>query len=660
MVETMSLKARPYQEAATKSTIAEIERGGKSMLGVAFTGAGKTWMAHDLIMSRFHPSKHRVLFTADIADLVYQTKNAFTRYTPDLANNDFTIHSRPGVGMVMGKHEHPHARIVLGTPQTLSGAENKPDLSRLNEVLKYGPIDLLILDEAHRVINASNMRMVQHLREANPDLVVVGKTATPLRRDGRGLSNIFDRIVYNYPMTYGIKHGYICRVLDPLNIETGVSVDRFAGETLEDAVARAIDVGNWSEIVSQSYVEQGENRPGMWFMPSVEHSRKFCKYMQEHGFHIGHVDSTGVIMPDGSETKDRSALYRWYSEWHPGMKPRMLTNFRVLTTGVDFPHTAFIGLALGTDDPTALTQIIGRGVRLHPSKQDLLILDYQLKGIELVQANHLFGTEYGVPDAPGEEELEQETLALAEPVEIREAEKNEENFIDGSGVKVSIGKIRQLSNSAWYPEMYERVWSLGLNETMSLFILEPKWVTASSIQDGVRVGQDALDAKPDDPKVKAFYDALVNGYELFSNYTLWMVKESKCVSRWLCASPNIQDVFDYAAPIEQQYLDAVLAKKTAGWRKGSVSITQKQIDLLQRLKYPHGLPVTKGEAAQLITHVLSYRYVKAVVGNYRLNCGRFGDVQDPVPVVQPKARIELPPPPPSQKWKVDISMLEKT
>jgi DNA repair protein RadD len=64
---------------------------------------------------------------------------------------------------------------------------------------------------------------------------------------------------------------------------------------------------------------------------------------------------------------------------------RYLVNVAVLTTGFDVPHVDFIALLRPTQSVSLFQQIVGRGLRLSPGKQDCLVMDYAGTGFNVFQ-----------------------------------------------------------------------------------------------------------------------------------------------------------------------------------------------------------------------------------------------------------------------------------
>ncbi len=629
----MPVQLRDYQRNTVESNrVHMFERGYKSPINHLFTGGGKTLISAATAYELFPPDQNRTLFVVSFREIVRQTKTAFLKYYPDLGSNSWTKYNRPGVGAVMGNIDERNARMIIATPQTLSGTEGNVNFERLDALLAEGSFSLVIYDECHFSVAPSYMALHKRLLEANPDMKTLGLTATPMRQDGLALGQMFDVINVSYDLRWGMKNGYCCDIQHPLLIETNMTLPGDKGGIEERA--KALDVKNWNEIMLQSYLEHGEDRPGVWYMPSVDHSREFARFAQSKGIKIAHLDSEMGIMPDGSEVRSdkRDGILDWYNDWSPSDGHRLLTNYGVLTTGWDAPHTAFIGLARPSENPTLVTQIIGRGTRLHPDKKDLRILDFALKGVDLVTAGTLMGHTWAEEKEKVEDEGELEMLS--EGLDIRDLRK-EGSLVNGNGIIIRIGSLFGKSKHAWYSDPDSRVMSLSCSDKDVLVIVPPNFTLASKIKSGITLGETVLENDPSDELKLEFYNDLVKGYDLFRNYTLWRVhaefspsgkKMWQAPTQWEAADESIELLFDYAAPLQNALTDAKLAQKNKAWRKKPIS--EKQMNYL---KYSFQvsvdeMPETQDGAAKLISHFTAVPRVMDTVYAIHERCGRFGKI----------------------------------
>src|SRR5260370_33916697 len=74
-------------------------------------------------------------------------------------------------------------------------------------VLRVGPLDLLVTDEAHHSVAGSWAKIA----ELFPEAFVLGVTATPERLDGRGLCDAFDEMVVGPGVADFVDLGFFAR-----------------------------------------------------------------------------------------------------------------------------------------------------------------------------------------------------------------------------------------------------------------------------------------------------------------------------------------------------------------------------------------------------------------------------------------------------------------
>lgn len=592
----MAYKPRPYQLQAIESNeLFLAKRGYTSIVDHMACGLGKTAVAVWTNEKQFDPIDHRTLFLVDQRQIVKQTIKAYQRFWPELVKNTWTRYGWQGLGMVMGEHNDCSARVAVATPQTLD------EPGRLEEVLKFGDFSFVIYDEAHTAISRRTLELHEKLKSANPKLKALGLTATPMRHDGKALGLLFEHIAVKYDIRWGIKNGYLCNVLDPLEIQTNIEIPNpKPGATIEETAARALDVANWNQILHEGWYKHAQERQGVvWFMPSVQHSYEFCLFMQSHGVRIAHVESGRCIDFEGNEVpeKHRDRILSEYDEWGG-----QLTNYNVLSTGWDAPHTDCICVGRPTENTVLQTQWVGRGTRksegsrnLRP-KQDLLILDFGLAGLSVIAVGTLLGSDLEAAKQPTEAEEE----TLSEGVSTLETDDGQDVTITGKGLIVKVGNLFKRRKEAWFEDI-ENNRSVQCSGTVMLFVHPPDYVKAGKL----RPAMEALN----DP-------AVITAYDFFSGYSLWRL--DKMDNRWIIpmswvyCDPNVEMLFDFIAPLQEELMDPGLAKKNTQWRKSSAPPSEDQMKFIsnlgrdfERLKLDPvwERPATKGEAAQIITHM---------------------------------------------------------
>ena len=616
---------RDYQQEALHEAHRHLyERGlGGTIIHFA-TGLGKTRTAAEFIARYYDLHTQRVLFVVHTIDLVIQTYFAFLELHPEWEKRCYTKFGFPGIGIVMGKYDQCSSRIIIGTPQTLSGIDGGS--KRIEAVLKHGQFDLIIIDEAHYGASQSYLNLAQTLLPAKR----LGLTATPMRTDGLALrqplgdsgQNLFDTICISRNVKWGIANGYLCNILPPLLIETNIALPEGRGNIEERA--KLIDVNNWAELVVDAYEEHGEERMAAYYLPSVEHSRRVREEFQERGYRAVHVEANELIFPDGTTYTGQKSKDLRKDAWELGLQGEVdiYCNYGVLTHGWDMPPIALIGLARPTESEPLVAQIIGRGTRPDTSKQDLKILDYTLKNIPLLISGTLLGYTWDEKRKELVTDPEAEVETLSDGIDLRDL-KAEDELVDGNGIVVRVGKLFRSMSQAWHSEGVAM--SLGLSKNDMLLIYTPNHTLANRIADGIRIGQQFLLDNPEHEDGRRFYQDLMATHRLAAHFTLWHIhRESENAAyqtRFIADGDSAELVFDYALPVIEQYEDPGIAKKSKRWRNEMPSDSQ-----LQQLRRYGILNFngTKGDASKYIAHNIALQSVDRYYKQFLKKAGKYG------------------------------------
>jgi len=257
---------------------------------------------------------------------------------------------------------HP---VVFATPMSVKGS-----LRRFGH--EFGAV---IIDEAHQAVTPTMCKIVETMRAENPNLRVIGMTATPFRNKAGYIYEIngtpgayFKALVYKKPENDLIDEGYLC----PPAI--GQSVSQYDTSGLELAstgkftsasVDRAfVGHGRLTSQIVADVVEKSRDRKGvMLFGATIEHAEEILASLPP--------ERSAIITGKTAKLERQSILARFLDG---GLK--YLVNVAVLTTGFDAPHCDVIALLRRTESPVLLQQILGRGTRLSKGKRDFLVLDY--------------------------------------------------------------------------------------------------------------------------------------------------------------------------------------------------------------------------------------------------------------------------------------------
>lgn len=354
---------RPYQQAALEAVVAACQQE-KYLLLQAATGAGKTILFSKLIETFITQYQMRILVLAHREILVRQAYQKLVRVWPEAA-----LCTGLACKSVSGQVELERP-VVIGSPQTI--------LRRLGEM---PPVHLVIVDEAHRLPprhRPSQYReMIEGLERYYPQLRLLGVTATPyILNHGYiygaqckpGNINWFPRLHFQISIGELIEQGYLVPYLAREAKEMAselAKVRTTAGEynlnALGDLMGREVHI----KSAVQAYEQWGEGRKHVVvFCVTIAHAEKVAEAFARAGY------ASGVVHSKQPRQERRQTLARFERG-----ELQVIANMGVLTEGWDSTAVDCILLCRPTLSPALYVQMVGRGLRPHPGKKDLLILD---------------------------------------------------------------------------------------------------------------------------------------------------------------------------------------------------------------------------------------------------------------------------------------------
>lgn len=314
---------RPYQEQAVAAVHDGWREWDRELLVMA-TGTGKTRTAKAIIEDRL--SCGPVLFIAHRDELITQASATFGNAGKIKAE---VTDIKP---------------VTVGSIQTLI---NRP---------RYD-FNTIIVDEAHHCVSDSYRKVLN----TYAGVKTLGLTATP---DRRGLGEVFDGIAFEYGLRQAVTEGYLSPIVArtvPIDIDMrGVKVK--AGDYELNAVAETLRP--YLPEIAKAIKTYASDRKTLVFLPLIAIAQEFREILESEGIQAREVNGGSA---------DRAETLQWFKDGPRGIA---LCNAMLLTEGVDIPDCDCVVCLRPTKVRSLYSQIVGRGTRLAPGKQNCLVLDF--------------------------------------------------------------------------------------------------------------------------------------------------------------------------------------------------------------------------------------------------------------------------------------------
>lgn len=349
----------PYQLEAVEAVRNEFRKGIKRTMIHLFTGAGKTIIA--AMCARAAVEKgNRVLMTCHTEPLVYQSAEKM-----DYLGVDVGIEKAQSRARVLWEPD-----VVVASIQTLSPA-------RLAEWPR-DYFDLIIPDETHHALAPSWRRVFAHFSTAR----VMGLTATIKRGDGEDLGQFFESIAFtrNLPFAWNAPPpGPYASDIMPIKRDLGINLRDLKKKAADftDAELEARITPHIEMLANLTKIESGE-RSGLIFTPQVKSAQGMATALQKLGCR--------AEWTSGEDQHFKDKIDRYQSG-----ELQFLASCAKLAEGFDAPRTSSISYYRPTKSRNLQNQIIGRGVRLYPGKENCILIDpgYLVDDDKLIEISEL-------------------------------------------------------------------------------------------------------------------------------------------------------------------------------------------------------------------------------------------------------------------------------
>lgn len=340
---------RQYQNEAAEQFIGALRETGRGQVVLA-TGLGKTIVMAEVVAQLYRDGAipdGRVLVMAGTRELVDQLQRAFWDQLPK------TISTHRLMG---GEEPSYWDGITFATVQSV--------LSRLDELPKFG---LVLVDEAHHVGSESFRRVIKTLDAP----MIGGVTATPWRGDGFDIDELLGQPVVRIGIAEGLKKGFLCEADYRLladNVDWEFVRDRSLNNYSIQHLNRKLLIPTRDEeaakIVRETFTNE-RRRAAVVFCSTVMHARAFAGMLRLFGFRAEAI--TGDMDPR-TRDKTMAAFRRGNLD--------VVTTRDLFNEGVDVPDVDMIAFMRVTHSRRIFVQQLGRGLRISPGKDKVVVLDF--------------------------------------------------------------------------------------------------------------------------------------------------------------------------------------------------------------------------------------------------------------------------------------------
>ena len=356
MTEPAVITLRPYQEEAVAAVYDHLRSRDDHPCVVIPTAGGKTPVMASICRDAVQQWDGRVLILAHVKELLEQAVDKLHVMAPDLWMQ-IGVYS---AGLKSRDTDHP---IIVAGIQSV-----------YRRAAELDAFDLILVDEAHMLPPDGEGMYRTFLADAqvvNPDVRLVGLTATPYRMSSGTIcapDHLLNHVCYEVGVRELIVQGYLC----PLKSKAGrrkadtSGLHLRGGEFIAGEVEALMDDDALVRSACREIVDQTRDRRSVLiFAAGVQHAQHVQRVLGEYGQECGFV--CGETLPfERAETLGR---------FKDG-KLKYLVNVNVLTTGFDAPNIDCVALLRPTNSPGLYYQMVGRGFRLHPGKENCLVLDF--------------------------------------------------------------------------------------------------------------------------------------------------------------------------------------------------------------------------------------------------------------------------------------------
>jgi DNA repair protein RadD len=335
------IKLRYYQEESIEATMRYMQENDGNPVIVLPTGTGKSLVIAEfcrLVLSQWADTK--ILVVTHVRELIKQNYDELKSLWPA---------APAGINSAgLNKREYEPSIVFCGIQSVHAKAS------------KFVKVDIVLIDEAHlipRKTNTMYQKFLNNLKVMNPDIRVIGLTATPYRLDSgllyEGKDALFDSVSYEAPLSDMVREGFLTKLVSKQpKTQLGVSgVGIRGGEYIQGELEKAVDRDDINAAVVEEILEYGKDRRSwLIFCSGVSHATHIASLLGKHS-----IDCATIF--GDTPRVERDEIIR---DFKAG-RLRAIASMGVLTTGFNAPNVDLLAVLRPTCSTGLYIQIMGRG-----------------------------------------------------------------------------------------------------------------------------------------------------------------------------------------------------------------------------------------------------------------------------------------------------------
>ena len=359
------VEPRNYQEEGILQIVERVSSGkDNSGIVIMATGLGKTFVIGESLrrlILKNNDSLGRILILAHTNEIVYQLEKSLWRFLPKYCTTAVWNGNERG--------DISNAKVVFACIDSV--------ISSIDMDTMPADFRMIVIDEAHHAGSQSYKKLLAYTQAGKKNgPYLIGMTATPWRSDENDIKLIFGKPFCTIDIIEGMKNGFLTNVdyrmyLDNIDWKKlrdiknltpkGLNKTLFI-EEWDDGVLRVIN-NTWSEIIKPKAII---------FCSTINHALKMRDKINAMQFCRAEAIYSGTHNGVTMKPIDRSVVLQDFADG----RIQIICAVDIFNEGIDVPDVNLLVFQRVTHSRRIFVQQLGRGLRISPEKNKVIVLDF--------------------------------------------------------------------------------------------------------------------------------------------------------------------------------------------------------------------------------------------------------------------------------------------